>query len=400
VPLLPDGQRIDVLRSRDEGTEVTALELFFDLVYVFAITQLSHLLLAHLTWRGALETLLMTLAVWWAWIDTSWISNWFDPIKMPVRLMFIALMLLSLLMSAAIPEAFGDRALWFAIAYVTTQIGRSAFCWYSVGNRPQRDGLLRITVWAILSAPLWIAGALVDGDARLYLWIAAAAMDTVAPALGYYTPGLGKSETSDWEISAEHMAERCQLFVIICLGESVLLTGATLSDTKVTFPVAVGFIAAFAISVAMWWIYFRRASRAAEIFSNDDDPGRLGRIYTYFHLPMIAGIITLAVANEKVIAHPSGHVEPQFTAVVIGGALLYMGGNALFNSALTESIPWRRLVAMAALIVLIPLAHFFTPVTLMLAVLAVFVWIAFTDHRTIPPLHGESGEEEVQFGTA
>lgn len=389
-----------MLRTREEGTEVTALELFFDLVYVFAITQLSHTLLERLTWRGALESLIMLLAVWWAWIDTSWISNSFDPLKMPIRWMIITLMLLSLLMSAAIPEAFADRALWFALAYVTTQVGRSAFCLFCLGDSAQAVNFRRITTWAVFSAPLWIAGALVDGDSRLYLWIAAAAIDTAAPVLGYRTPGIGKSNPEEWTISGGHMSERCQLFVIICLGESVLLTGATLADKEVTTPIAIAFFTAFALSVSLWWIYFRRAGRAAEIFDKADNPGRLGRIYTYFHLPMIAGIIVLAVASEKVIAHPTGHVEPEFTAVAIGGALLYMGGNALFNSALTEAFPRRRLTAMLALVVLIPFAHLMTPTTLMIAVLAVFTGIAVSDHLTIPPIHGESGEEEVQYGSA
>ena len=116
-----DGQRLNVLRSREEGTEVTALELFFDLVYVFAITQLSHLLLAHLTWRGALETLLMTLAVWWAWIDTSWISNWFDPIKMPVRWMIIILMLL-LINRSDLMGKHKNSVVWNVVAWTASII--------------------------------------------------------------------------------------------------------------------------------------------------------------------------------------------------------------------------------------------------------------------------------------
>src|ERR671920_1694821 len=116
------------LRTRDGGEQrVTPLELFFDLVYVFAITQLSHLLLDHLTIEGALETLFLLLAVWWAWIYTTWTTNWFDPDRLPVRLMLVAVMLASLLMSVAIPEAFGERGLMFALAYVAIQVGRTAF---------------------------------------------------------------------------------------------------------------------------------------------------------------------------------------------------------------------------------------------------------------------------------
>src|ERR687889_2011484 len=117
-----------LLRARDgEEQRVTPLELFFDLVYVFAITQLSHLLLDHLTIEGALETLFLLLAVWWAWVATTWVANWFDPDRLPVRLMLVALMLASLVMSVAIPEAFGERGLMFALAYVSIQVGRTVF---------------------------------------------------------------------------------------------------------------------------------------------------------------------------------------------------------------------------------------------------------------------------------
>src|ERR687885_923679 len=126
--MVHDSDHGGLLRTRDGGEQrVTPLELFFDLVYVFAITQLSHLLLSHLTVEGALETLFLLLAVWWAWVYTTWVTNWFDPDRLPVRLMLVAVMLARLVMSVAIPDAFGERGLMFALAYVTIQVGRTAF---------------------------------------------------------------------------------------------------------------------------------------------------------------------------------------------------------------------------------------------------------------------------------
>jgi low temperature requirement protein LtrA len=392
------GQRFHLLRDRDAGdTSVSNIELFFDLVYVFAVTQLSHALLKDLTWRGTLQCAILTLAVWWAWIDTSWITNWFDPTTLPVRVMLIVLMFLSLLMSAAIPEAFDGRALMFALAYVSVQVGRTLFCVIALGSNQQVHNFRRILFWAVLSAPLWIAGGLTDGDGRLYLWIAAVTLDCAAPALGFRTPFMGKSETHEWTISGEHLAERCQLFIIICLGESILLTGATLSGHEIHNANLVAFMAAFTVSVLMWWIYFSRAGRGAELVEHSDDPGSYGRAYTYFHLPMVAGIITLAVANELIIAHPTGHAVGEITAVTIGGAALYMIGNALFNATLTREIPRRRIVALLALAVLAPLAHFVSPVALMGFVLAIFLVIAATDSIVRQPRHGEDGEQEVQL---
>lgn len=381
------GQRINALRDRSQGTQVSTLELFFDLVYVFAISQLSHLLLEHLTWRGALESAILSIAIWWAWIDTTWITNWFDPRKMPVRLMLITLMGLSLIMSAAIPEAWGGRAEWFALAYVALQVGRSGFCLFMLGRNEQAANFSRITTWAVLSAPLWIAGGLVDNhDTQLLLWGLAVLTDSAGPALGFRVPFVGKSTTDQWTIAGGHLAERCQLFVIIALGESILLTGGTLAHEKeLTVPVAAAFVVAFLISVMMWWVYFSRAGRATEIFEQSRNPGGMGRAYTYFHLPMIAGIIAMAVANEKVIAHPTGHVEPEFTAVAVIGACLYMFGNAVFNGTITDAFPRRRSMVIVAIALVVPFAHLLTPLAVMVWVLIPILTLAIVDANTKPP---------------
>lgn len=395
-----EGQRIDALRDREKGTQVSTLELFFDLVYVFAVSQISHLLLEHLTWRGALQTALITVAVWWAWIDTTWITNWFDPRKMPVRLMLIVLMGLSLIMSAAIPEAFGGRSEWFAIAYVTIQVGRTGFCLFMLGDNEQAGNFSRLTAWTLLSAPLWIAGGFSEGDTQLILWGCAALLDSAGPAMGFRVPFLGKSTTDQWTIAGGHLAERCQLFVIIALGESVLLTGNSLShEPELTVAVAAAFALAFSISVLMWWVYFSRAGRATEIFEQARNPGGMGRAYTYFHLPMIAGVITLAVANEMVIAHPTGHVEPEFTAVAVLGSALYMFGNAVFNGTITDAFPRRRSMVIVATLLVIPFAHMLTPLIVMAWVMTPLLTLAVVDANTKPPPYRDlSGDEADDSG--
>jgi low temperature requirement protein LtrA len=396
-----EGQRVDALRDRDEGTEVSPLELFFDLVYVFAITQLSHLLLEDLSWRGALQTGILTVAVWWAWIDTTWITNWFDPDRLPIKLMLIGLMGMALVMAAAIPEAWHGRAEWFAIAYVVIQVGRSAYCLFLLGRNEQVENFSRITGWALLTAPIWLAGAFAHGDAQLFIWLAAVLIDSAAPALGYRLPGLGKSDTQVWTISGGHLAERCRLFVIIALGESILLIGGTLAkEEELTVAIAVAFVLTFSISVMMWWVYFSRAGKAAEIFEKSKNPGGMGRAYTYFHIPMIAGIVSMAVAAEKVIAHPTGHVEPKLTAVAVGGGCLYMFGNAVFNSRITHAFPRRRTITLLAIAAVLPIAHLLTPILLMAWVLTPLVCLAVLDGMTKPPPYrDESGEpeEDIDF---
>lgn len=397
-----EGQRIHALRDREEGTEVSTLELFFDLVYVFAITQLSYLLLEDLTWRGALQTGILTVAIWWAWIDTTWITNWFDPHRLPVRLMLIGLMGMSLVMSAAIPEAWDGRAEWFAIAYVIIQVGRSGLCLFMLGKNEQAENFSRITIWALLTAPLWIIGGFADGDTQLLFWLTAVLIDSSAPALGYRVPRLGASSTEVWNISGGHLAERCQLFVIIALGESILLIGGTLAKEKeLTLAVALAFALTFSTSVMMWWVYFSRAGKAAEIFENSRDPGGMGRAYTYFHIPMIAGIIAVAVGAEKVIAHPTGDVEPELTAVAVGGICLYMFGNAVFNSRITHAFPRRRTITLLAVAAVIPFAQFLTPLLLLVWIITPLICLATLDGATKPPPYrDESGgepEEDIDF---
>lgn len=388
------GQRVNVLRDRDCPTDVSTLELFFDLVYVFAISQISHLLFAHLSWRGALESGIVTFAVWWAWIYTAWVTNWFDPRKMPVRLMLIALMCVSLVMTAAIPEAFGERALWFVGAYLTIQIGKSLFCLYTLGRNEQFANFSRITFWSILAAPLWIAGALCDGDARLILWTCAVVVDGAGPAMNLRAPLLGHSVATDWTISGGHMAERCQLFVIIALGESVLLTGSSLAESaNVTAATVLAFLTAFLLSVMMWWVYFARAGRAAEVFEQSENPGAMGRVYTYFHLPMIAGIVVLAVANRIVIEDPTGEVTGALTAVLVGGSLLYLFGNAVFNSTITAAFPWRRLSAGLAILAMVPFAGALTPVALSIWALVPFIALAVVDTLTLPKRGGPTDDD-------
>src|SRR5215204_6076214 len=350
------------LRTRNGGEQrVTPLELFFDLVYVFAVTQLSHWLLEHLSLRGVLETLMLFLVVWGVWVYTAWFTNWFHPDRLPVRLVLVAVMLASLLMSVAIPEAFGKRGLMFALAYVAIQVGRTAFTFIalrkSLGtSHPLSRTFQRILTWFVGAGVLWIIGGLLEGEARYAVWLFALAVDFSGPVVGYYIPGLGRSRTEEWTIEGGHFAERCQLFVIIALGESILVTGTTFGQIEASTATVSAFVVAFLGSVALWWIYFAHSAEAArEVFSSLEDPGRLGRsAYTYFHMPMIAGIIAVAAADELTVAHPGDRGTASSVALTLGGTALFLVGHTFFKWAVFEVLPWSRAVAIAALAALIP----------------------------------------------
>ena len=218
------------LRPRGDGIEqpVTTVELFFDLVYVFAVTQTSHMILADLTVAEVGRAAFLLLIVWWAWIYTTWMANWFDPASPAVRAVLTGVMLVSLLMAAALPGAFGTDGILFAISYVVLQVGRNVAAASLLGRDHRlRDVFERLVGWSAASGLLWLAGAALPGDRRLLLWIPAVALDLCAPFVGYWLPGRGHAVTSNYDIDPGHFTDRCQGFIIIALGESIVLTGAT-----------------------------------------------------------------------------------------------------------------------------------------------------------------------------
>jgi low temperature requirement protein LtrA len=386
-----------LLRARDgdEG-RVTPVELFFDLVYVFAVTQLSHRLLDHLSVRGVLETLMLMLAVWGVWIYTAWFTNWFDPTRLAVRLVLVAVMLASLVMSVAIPEAFGERGLMFALAYVVIQVGRTAFTFIAFrkvlgASHPLSRNFQRVLCWLGAAGVLWIIGGLLQGEARYALWVLALAVDYGGPVVNFYIPALGRSRTGEWTIEGGHFAERCQLFVIIALGESILVTGTTFGEIEASMLAVSAFVVAFLGSVALWWIYFARSAEAArEVFTSSEDPGRLGRsAYTYFHIPMVAGIIAIAAADELTVAHPGEHATLASVALTLGGTALFVAGQAFFKWAMFGVLPFSRAVAIAALAALIPVGFAIPTLALSsvagLIVVGLAVWDTLTHREPVRP---------------
>jgi low temperature requirement protein LtrA len=384
------GARANLLRVRGQGhARVGFMELFFDLVFVFAITQLSHNLLAHFTPLGALQSLLLLLAVWWAWIDTAWCTNWVDPEQWPVRLMLMMLMAAGLFGAMAIPDAFGTRGIVVAGAYVVIQIGRSLFMLWSLRHHSPANyrNFQRITIWLSLSSGFWLAGGLAEADARLALWLVALMIESAAPILFFYVPGLGRSTIGDWDVEGGHIAERCGLFVIIALGESVLITGATFAELVWNAASLAGFVSAFVSSVAMWWLYFNiGAERGSHLISGAQDPGRLARLaYTYMHLPIVAGIIVCAAADELIIAHPDGHAGWGTAAAVIGGPVLYLLGNGIFKRLTARWFPLSHMVGLGACGVTVPAAPYCTPLVLSLITTAILIAVAAWETISLRP---------------
>ena len=382
---LPGDGRFGHLREHDErAAEVKPIELFFDLVYVLAVTQLTRHLLANLTLRGALESLVLLLAVWGAWNHIAWITNYFDLDDRAARLVLIGLMLVSLIMSSSLFEAFDEHGLAFAAALSTSLLGGQAFALAAVGRgHPLTLVFERVLIWWVPVAALLLVGGLVDGVARIVVWLVALAVLYAVTWSGFPLPGLGRSVTTDYTIAGEHMAHRCLLFVTIALGESILVIGSEFGELSRAPSTVAAFVIAFVGSVALWWIYFDRGAMAGmRQIAAAPDPGRLGlTAFTFFHVPMVAGVIVAAAGDELALAHPREQVDVATACVVIGGPLLFLVGHTLYKRALWHVVPVYRLTAIGALLALVPVAVFSTALLLLALTTAVVVATAWVGSR-------------------
>jgi low temperature requirement protein LtrA len=373
----------------DQAHRVTFVELFFDLVFVFAVTQISHSLIEHQDLLTLVQTLILIGAVWRVWVDTTWVTNWLDPDHHRVRGMLFVLMLLGVLMSSAIPEAFGDRALLFAGTMVTLQLGRSIFT--AIAFRRSRPdnylNFIRIAIWNLATGVLWLGGAFAPEEFRLWVWLAAVVVDMAGPRLRFVVPGFGRSEVETWNVSGEHMAERVSLFLIIVLGESILVTGRSFAEGNLGPLDILAFLAAFTSTLLMWLLYFNHGQEhGSDFISGSSRPGLIAQVaYTYIPILLVIGILLTAVADEIVLVHPLGGDEgpalERWTAgLICGSSVVYLTGNLLFKHAV--GLPWLRshLAGAGALIVLFSVFSFIPPLLLSWLANLVLAAVVVADH--------------------
>ena len=369
-----------VLR-RGDG-QVTTIELFFDLVYVFAVTQLSHLLVAHTTVDGAVRVAILLAIVWQAWIYTTWLTTYLDPSRTSVRVVLLLSMLGSLALAAELPRAFGSRGVVVAVIFVVIQVGRALFGARVLRGHELRWTFWRVAPWSAVSGAVLVAGAITHNHWREALWVLAIAIDTFGASVGFWLPWLGRSTTTDWTISGEHFAERCQAFVLIALGESILLIGATFSGiASPTGAEITAFVAAFVGAVGLWWIYFDRAALdSTRVIAESDDPGRLGRsAFHWVHPLIVYGIVVSAAADEVVLEHPHAKASTATAWLVLGGVALFLFGHAVFKSIVWHTTAWSRLAGVLVLALLFPLASHINRLSLGIATVAVIAAVAVSD---------------------
>ncbi|MET4638734.1 low temperature requirement protein A [Mycetocola sp. 2940] len=376
----------------DEGTEaqrVTYVELFFDLVFVFAVTQISHSLIDHPDVVTLVQTLILITAVWRVWVDTTWVTNALNPENARVRAMLFVLMLLGVLMSSAIPDAFGDHALLFAGSLVTLQLGRSIFTAIAFRrSRPENArNFVRVAIWNASTGLLWLGGALASEDARLWIWLAAILIAMMGPWVRFHVPGLGRSDVETWNVSGEHFAERVSLFLIIVLGESILVTGRSFAESSLSPLDMLSFLAAFTSTVLMWLLYFNHSQKGGrDYISETEKSGVIAQVaYTYIPLLLVIGILLTAVADEMVLDHPLGgaggdEVERWTAGLICGSSVVYLLGNFLFKRAV--GLPWQfsHLVGAGALALLYATFSSVNPLTLSWLANLILASVVAADH--------------------
>lgn len=381
----------DLLPKGGEARRATFLELFFDLVLVFALNRATTQAVGDFTDPGRLgvilsdagKTLVLLLALWAIWHVTAWTTSRYDPRHEAIQFVVIVRLLATMVMGAAIPGAFSDRGLTFAAAYVIAQVSHPLVLAIMLRGSERQGLKLRMLITFSVTGIFWIAGGLVPpGWGRGTLWALALAIEFGAARYGWPVPGLGRSPTWKWDLSGEHLADRYQSFFLIALGESVLTTGIAYSDSSHSAGHTTAFAAALATTVLIWRIYFYRAGQILpEAVRKSKQPARFGRSTADSHMIMLAGIVATSIGCELTINHPYGEVPPPWLALVLGGPALFMVGRSRLEYEVFCRVSPSRIAALVALVALFPLLMLTRPLAGLVATALVLAAAAVADWR-------------------
>ncbi|HEX6689414.1 MAG TPA: low temperature requirement protein A [Solirubrobacterales bacterium] len=352
-----------------EGERVTPLELFFDLVFVLAITQCTALMSHHPTWSGLAQGLLVLGMLWWAWTGYSWLTSVLDPEEGAVRLVMFGAMAALLLVSLCVPDAFGDLALAFALIYGVVRTAHIAlFMLASPEDDSLRHSVLGLAVSTAVAVVLLVAASLFDGLAQGALWALALLLDMGGP---YFFGSEG------WRLMPEHFAERHGLIVIIALGESIVAIGIGASHS-LSLGIGTAAVLGVALTAAMWWTYFDIVAIVAARRLVEAEPGRVQNemardSYSYMHLAMVAGIVLVALGLKTTIGHFGDHLHAVPAFALLGGLAIYLLGHVIFRYRHIHTVSRRRLLMAIALLILVPVATE-VPALVALAVVNLLIW--------------------------
>ena len=332
----------------EEERKTSYIELFFDLVFVFAFTQVTALILEDTSLEGFLRAALVLAMVWWAWSAYAWMTNAIDIENAVTRLIIFTAMAAGFFMALAVPDAFQDEAAWFAVAYFVVRILNTALYTWGARNDPVLlRATLRLAPWFLVAALVALAGGFADPEYRGWIWLASLVIDVV---------GTLRVARVEWRVSPSHFAERFALIVIIALGESIVAIGIGTSELERDATYALSVVVAFAGVAALWWAYFDFTAVAAERALRRASPvarGPLARdVFTYFHYPVVLGIIFYAVAAKKTLEHPLDPLSEAGRWALGLGIAVFLCGFALMRFRVVRRIAWERLGAAALAVAL------------------------------------------------
>ncbi|HSK48963.1 MAG TPA: low temperature requirement protein A [Solirubrobacterales bacterium] len=368
-----------------EGERVRPLELFFDLVFVLALTQCTALMADHPSWSGLLQGLLVLGVIWWAWVGYSWLTSVIDPEEGAVRLVIFGSMAAMLVVALCVPQAFGDLGLAFALALGVVRVAHIAlFMLASPDDDALRHSVLGLAASTAVAVGLLVCASFLDGLAQGALWALALFLDMAGP---YFFGSEG------WKIVPGHFAERHGLIVIIALGESIVAIGIG-AHGELDFASGAAAVLGVALSAALWWAYFdvvalvsARRLAAAAIGKVQNELARDS--YSFIHLAIIAGIVLAALGLKTTIGHPDHHLADIPAFALLGGVAVYLLGLVGFRWRHVHTLNRRRLGLAIVLLILVPVATQLAALV-SLAIVVVLVWamIAY-EHRS----YGETREQ-------
>jgi low temperature requirement protein LtrA len=372
----------------DGEKRVAPLELFFDLVFVFALTQVTQLMSDKPTWEGLGEGMLVLLALWWAWGAYAWLTNYIAADEGVERLLMFAVMGAFLVAALAVPGAFGDNALLFGVAYALTR-WLHIFIWAEANEAVDTGQAIVRLARTALPAPLLLiaAGVVDDGTVRAALWIVALSIDLAGP----FVFGV-----RGFRVAAGHFAERFSLVVIIALGESIVAIGAGVEGALDAGVIAAALLGV-ALACSLWWAYFDVVALVAEERFREAEGDRRVLIardaYSYLHIPMIAGIILIALGVKKTIGDVDHPLKDPMSAALFGGVALYYAGHVAFRLRTIGTLNRQRTLAAGACLVLIPIgAQVDALVALAMATAVSAAVIAYETIRFADTRHRVRGE--------
>ena len=357
--------------AAEQDQDVTPLELFFDLVFVFAFTQVTGFLVEHLSWTGIVRGAALFAALWWAWVTYSWLTDAVPAEeRLPARLVILTAMVAMLVVGLAVPDAFGDDAVLFGVAYFVVRLLHVAL--YAVATSPEtRDAVLRAAPGFLGGPALLALAGLFDGPLESVLWVVALAVD--------YGIVLVRG-VKGFRVNVGHFVERHRLVLIIALGESLVAIGVGAEGLDLGIGVVLAALLGIVLVITLWWLYFDYVVLAAEqrlARESGHERAILARdSYSYIHLSMVGSIIFIALGIEQTIAHVGEPLETIAAVALFGGGALYLLGHNAFRFRDHGTISVSRLVVAVAALVLIPVAVRVPAIVALTTLTVLFVGLA------------------------